>query len=328
MVFGLSAPEMVYGFATGRVRALESRLMEAPRISRLIDASNLEEMQMILAETIHSPAVAAANSVDGIEEALEGRLGEAYELAEEFDLPWQLGRFWRTRHDFNNLRALLKSGFGQELDVRLSSLGHVPPEEAETVARTRSFSAFPDVLRAAVYSAIAAHDRSGELEAIDVELDRHYFKYRHELAGALYSEWINRYVQLQVDLANGRIAIRARVKGIAPAALTRLLVDGGTIAASAWRDWFIGGQDAPVGMANEVEEAFLGDLDLVQYDPLAEAAVRASLRQTRVISAGPERVFAYIARVENEVRLVRTIMVARISGVEPQVLHRRFQVAP
>lgn len=301
--------------------------MEKARISRLIDSVDLDEMHMTMAETVYGPALAAARTVDEVELALEDRLAGAYELAEAPGLPWQLGRFFRSRHDFNNMRALLKSGFGQELDVRLSDLGVVSADEAQTYAHTRSLGTLPLFLRTAVYHAVDAYERSGDLESIDVELDQSYYEGLSKLAAELRSSWINGYTRLLIDTANGRIVVRAREKGMPVKHVRRLLIPGGNIRTTTWREWLEGKTETPSGMVNEPLRLWLSEGGRLEgYDAAAEEALGLLLRETRVISAGPEPIFAYIKNVENEVRAVRTVMIGRISGVKPAVLRERLVV--
>jgi V/A-type H+-transporting ATPase subunit C len=340
MAYRLRSAEIVYGYAVGRVRVLEAALIDGARISRLIDAQDVEEMRAIMTETVYGPLLAGVDSIEGIEAALNRHLAQTYALAED-GIPSQMPEYFRSRHDFDNLRVLIKSGFGQELDVTLSDLGGVPADKAEMYTRTKSFTGFTEALREAAYAAIEVFERTGSFEEIDEELDRRYYETLRALSKGLYSVWISGYTKLVIDIANGRIAIRARAKGIAPVKITELLVAGGNIAIAVWRDWLTGVVESLIDPLDIKEKAIGPAGDVRTWKEAVQTAVNDGVTEyeSRVIrifglylhtarqyANGSEPLFAYIAKVEREVRLLRTVMMARINGIESLKLREQLKV--
>lgn len=198
-----------YGFAVGRVRVLETRMVSAARIKRLIEAENLEEAHRVLAETEYGPEMRTAETIEQMERALERQLNRAYSLLSESNLPPELETYFRSRHDILNLRILLKRAFGHRIDVDLSVLGEVPVKIMEASVESRNFDRLPAYLGNAARETIAKFEANRRFEEMDAILDRSYFDNLLFAAGKLKSKWITAYTKLIIDLADGRVAVRS-----------------------------------------------------------------------------------------------------------------------
>ncbi len=326
MIFGAGSQIVKYGFAAGRVSVLETRMVSAARIKRLIEAENLEEIHRILAETDYGPDLRAAENIDEVESALEAHLGRAYDVLRESRVPPEMERYFRSRYDFLNLRVLLKSGFGQQIAVALSPLGYLPAESAEALVQAAGFAGMPAHLQTAAREAIARYNAERRFEDIDVILDRRYYAYLLDMARQLRSKWIIAYTRLLLDLANGRITVRAD-RGLD---IDGLLIDGGDIDRQLWAS-LRGGENMAEGLAlfppSELKDALLElaqrGMPVAEYDLAADNVAIDYLLGARRFNVGPERVFAYVAAREHEVKLVRLLISGHLSGLPPARLQER-----
>lgn len=322
-MLGINSPKITYGFATGRVRALEPRMVSRARIDRLIEAQNIEEIHRVLAETDYGPELRAADTIDEVEAALEGRLGEVYQLLRESNLPADMARYFQSRHDFTNLRVLIKGGFGQQAGVELSRLGEVSGETAGAIVADRTFSGLPSYLADAAVEAVALYSETKRLAVIDMALDRRYFNNLLALALKLRSKWIVAYTRLLIDLANGRTVARSRQEAAKIESVADYLLDGGNIAGTAWFDIYSKPETIvdrvgaiPDGrIRQEVIDWLTGAAPVSEYDLMADGIMIDYLLSSHRFMAGPEPVFAYAAAREHEVKLLRMIVFAHLSGL-------------
>lgn len=70
-----------YGHATGRVKVLESKLLNKPRVDRLVEADTFEEQLHILAETDYGEFFEDLKTAEDTERALHrylGKIGRAH----------------------------------------------------------------------------------------------------------------------------------------------------------------------------------------------------------------------------------------------------------
>jgi len=316
-----------YGFATGRVRVLETRMVSQARIKRLIEAENLDEVHRVLSETDYGAEMRSAETFAEVEAALESHLSKAYIVLRESNIPAQMESFFRSRYDFLNLRVLLKSGFGHQLGVSLSPLGEVPGEAAESIMKERTFDGLPAHLGLAAKEALAEYGADQRLEDIDIILDRHYFANLLVLAGELRSKWITAYTKLLIDLANGRIAVRGGDE-ITSERWGDYLIPGGDIADSNWRAFIAAAADKtlsfPPGRLKEhLAEIAAAASPGADYDLIADNLAIDWLVTSHRFNVGPEPVFAYAAAREHEVKLIRLIVFAHLSGLPPASIRAR-----
>lgn len=122
-----------YGFAVGRVRVLESRLLGATLIERLLDAPSFEEQKRVLLDTHVGRFLAQAATARDVEAAIDASLADLYEeFLERSELPEPVIAFFRLPHDYTNLRAALKRRIlGVTTQVASAGMGSLDASEFE-----------------------------------------------------------------------------------------------------------------------------------------------------------------------------------------------------
>ena len=73
-----------YGYAVGRVRVLEGRLLQRPTFERLLDAPDLREQKRILAETHVGRYLESVESAEDVERGLAYQVGDWMSLLPEY----------------------------------------------------------------------------------------------------------------------------------------------------------------------------------------------------------------------------------------------------
>ncbi len=327
----LNAKMIKYGFATGRVRVLETRLIGWARIKRLIEADNLDEAHHVLAETDYASDIRTADTLIDIERALEKKERDLQIMLQESNVPFEMVRFFQSRVDIMNLRIILKSGYGQEIPVELSPYGEVHADELQLLVREGAFSGLPAYLEAAADDAVAEYTIEPRSAVIDTTIDRHYFKGLLDLSAGLRSPWITEYARLLIDLANGRISVRSRQKKTTPDDLLENLLNGGRVDKSIWSAFFSKSKNL-ISRLKDIPTLLLreGLIDWVQrdasvdsYDLLSGNILIKYLETAGTFNVGPETVFAYVATKEHEIKIVRIIMAGHIGGLAPERLRER-----
>ena len=96
-----------FAYVVGRVRALENRMIDQARFSRMIDAEGPEELARILSETEYS--LSRDLGPTQYEEIIDGELTRVHSLIEGISPDPVLTGVFRARHDFHNMKAHLKA---------------------------------------------------------------------------------------------------------------------------------------------------------------------------------------------------------------------------
>ena len=314
-----------YGYAVGRVRVLEGRLLSRATFERLLDAPDLREQKRVLAETHVGRYLEAADSAEDVERALEAALGDLYEeFLERADLPPAVVRYFRLPHDYANLRATVKARLlGIQPSGSLSSLGSVPVEAFAQPAGLPEPLAFTATLW-------DEYETPPDLDEVEAEIDRALFEELEEAARESKVRFLRELTTLRIDLANVRVLVRARAKGVSAADLAGRLIPGGTAALLDLANIAprLGAEDLVEAIVDtralrHVTAHDLGDIE--RFDLLADSLLAERMTAARRAANGPEPVLAYVLAREAEVLVLRTLVVGRLSGLDSEAVRQRLR---
>lgn len=326
-MFGMPgiSDDIRYGYAVGRVRVLGGRMLSRATFERLLDAPDLREQKRILAETHVGRYLEGVETAAEVEQALTASLTDLYdEFLLRAGLPEAVVTFFRVPHDYANLRAALKARLLGTEARELSPLGSLPPE-----AYLGDGAALPDHLRAL----LTMYDEAEEPPALDdVEgvVDRAMFDALASAAKASKVPFLRELAMLRTDLANARLLIRARAKGLRPAVVASRLIPGGSKKLAALADG-LGGMTAAELADAIIKTRALGraheaDLvDIERFDMMADALVAERMLAARRAPGGAEPVLAYVLGREAETMLLRTAVVGRLAGLDRESVRARLK---
>ncbi len=318
-----------YGFAVGRVRVLETNLLTRTTYERLLDARDFDRQRRILADTVYADYLEGATTPDEIEQGLDASLVDLYEdFLEHANLPEPIVAYFRTRHDFENLKARLKAeAQGIPVAELLTPLGSVSPE---------FFVGPSDRLPSGVREAdsrIRARlaDESGTLppDVVDTAVDREMFAALSDIARESGSGFVRHLACLEADAGNARAFVRTRIRGVPVAHLEPALVPGGSIPPSTfvtlYRLPFEEGVARLAALAPLTRIDPEAIADPARLDVAVEALIAREVRAHRVTSIGPDPVVGYVLARRAEVTALRTIIMGTFARVPVEQLRERVR---
>ena len=209
--------------------ARETKMLSAERMERMIDAPTNDEAAKILEECGYGDLSGLSAKEAGA--ALEAHIAALFDEVEGMVPEAQLVQLFRLKYDYHNAKALIKArAMGVECDAILSQRGTVAPQKLLTAFLEEDYRDIPPILAQAMVSAAAILARTTNPQAADFELDRAYFAQMLALSDGLSDGGFARgYVQLQIDSANLRAAVRTRRMAKDADFLKTALIPGGTI---------------------------------------------------------------------------------------------------
>ncbi|MGE5598024.1 MAG: V-type ATPase subunit [Bacteroidota bacterium] len=313
-------------FAVGRIKVLETRLLDMPRLERLAEAADLESARSILSETEYGetlgnargPAEIAAAELARTRRLLLGMIPQAQEL-----------HFLLWRWDLLNLKTLLRASADGNA-VSLNELGMYPPATLAAWFRDGE-PALPALFPAARRAGEEAYDAAGDPQMLDAAIDAVYYRYGAELWRKLPGEILAGYWRARIDLTNIRTLVRSRLLGFGAARLRALLLpEGGLspdtlmeLAGRSWEEigaWLSAGPYA--GLAQNPAEI----RSLPHLERRADNLLLGILRAAKGISLGIEPLLGYYLAKEHETRLVNLVLSAKAAGVPGAEIKERLRV--
>lgn len=312
-----------YGYAVGKVRVLETRLLDRSAVERLLDARDFAEQKRLLSETPYARHLEDADTAQSVEAALEDALDGFYRFLDEAALPEAVIAFFRLTYDYANLKAALKSrALGVPTADLLVMHGAVP-----SAVFLGDVAELPEPLRGIAERLAGVED----VAVIDAAVDAAYFAALRDAAHAAGSPYLAVLARVRIDAANVKSLLRSAAAGLAADDVAQRLIDGGDVDPARLRS-LAGAPMAEIAEAltrmPELKGLHAAELmDPASLDPATEALVTAALRKGRSAAAGPEPVIAYVMGREAEVRTLRTLLLGGLTGIDDESLRARVSAS-
>jgi V/A-type H+-transporting ATPase subunit C len=323
--------ERNFAYAVGRIRALETKLFDRARIERLSEAPGLNEVISGLAESEYGPAIANLKDPAQFENALNAELARVIKLVSDLADGAPELMVFVYRYDLLNLKLILKTENGNP--TGLSRLGNWDPEWLVQKLNENDLTELPEAFQQAINRSKEAFKATGDTQEIDRIMDGAWFSYGYQtLKEGISSLLFNWWVAL-IDLTNLRTFIRLRIIGSGFGELQKFFVDNGTINIDDFKELW----DQP----NEKIAAWLGNTNYSKL--LAEgAATIISLTQlereydnflldliasAKMVALGIEPLVGYLLAKENEVKLLRIVLVGKANQLSNPEIKERLRHA-
>ena len=312
--------------------ARETKMLSAERMERMIDAPTNDEAAKILEECGYGDLSGLSAKEAGA--ALEAHIAALFDEVEGMVPEAQLVQLFRLKYDYHNAKALIKAqAMGTDCGAILSQRGTVPPQKLHAAFYEEDYRDIPPVLAQAMVDAAAILARTANPQAADFALDRAYFAQMLALCDGLSdSGFAKGYVQLQIDSANLRAAVRTRRMAKDADFLKTALIPGGTIGTDRVLAAFDSAEaltalygNTWLGNAAAAGAAAMSGGALTAFELLCDNALMDYIRAAKLRSFGAAHVSAYLAAMENETTAARMILTGRLAGLQPAVIRERLR---
>jgi len=312
-----------YAYITGRVRALEVRLLDKLKIERMIAATSARASLSELEETDYGPYISQLKDINNFEDLLYDELKRLYSFIDKGSLDRELTDIFRMRYDFHNLKVFLKNKFKEKPlsleELPFINLGTIEPLN---IGKAKKF------LQIQV-EATRAFEENKNPQDIDIILDKEYYRLCVEKAEESENEFVIDLFRMETDLANIKIFFRCRVLKKNKDFFSKVFIPGGTLTRKLFLEFY-----------EKVESAFLRKLSFTPYAKVIMGYEREGLqglelscdnllleyvKETKFVTAGLEVLVAYLIAKENEIKLLRSVLTGKINEIPAQMIRERMR---
>lgn len=313
-----------YLFLASRVRALERKLLTAPRIEQLLTAGDVAACSQLLSELGYEPIHDEASLQASLKQQREAVFSDIARFMPEPEL---LDVF-RLKYDYHNIKTLLKDRSGGRL---LMDAGCISAADMERqYAESGNWQFLPKEMADAAKEAADVLAETGNPQRSDFILDRAYFAQLRSLAQESRCAYLQEYIRAMIDAANLRSLVRTERLRTDPGFLRQVLFDGGsvsvdTIVAHAGNGPAALYRATPFRAAAEAGEEAVKGGSLTAFERACDNAVLLSVGKARSIPFGVEVVLGYLAAKEAEWTAVRIIMSGRMAGMTADAIRERLR---
>ena len=339
-LFASSKENTGYAYAVGRIRALETRLLDRTDIGRLLEAESASEALKALSEGEYESAMSGISEAD-FETGLNIERERVYALVDELSLDPQLTRIFREQWDFHNLKALLKSSYletpGTSYEGALVESGTVPIDDLRSAIEPDEEDwhvELPTHIASALQAAQAVFDEDHDPRMIDIVIDKHAHAYACEQALASSNSFLSDYLQAVADLTNIKSFIRIKMLGETVRLLDQVLLPYGSLD----NKFFVSRFDETVEnfaaalsntpyaqVVSEGVRAWSEEKSLAVYEKLSDNYLVSYIGRAKYLVFGVEPLIAYLLAKEHELKLIRIVMIGKLNDLPAETIQERLR---
>ncbi len=327
--------ENKYLYAVTRIRALETKLLDRSKIERMIEAKNAEEVIKVLYETDYAGSISEMNGIEDYETVLSKEVAKTYAIIREVSPTPELTDIFLYKYDVHNLKTLLKSSFlGEENDGLLTAVGSIPVQKLKEMVKERDFKDLHPILREGVEEAVAGFTVNPDPQLIDIVLDKCLFRLMYRTAGKNKSSFLMDYISTQVDLINIKSMIRIKAMGLGREFLKRVFLEDGRLDLTFFSELL----DESLDILSEklsykdyhrvVEEgvaSYQKTKSLTRFEKLSDDFLFDMVKKGKYVAFGIEPLVGYLSAKENEVKIIRIIMVGKMNEIPNELIRERLR---
>ena len=327
--------ETVYAYAVGRIRVLETRLLDKIKLERMVEAPSIDEALRILAETDYANMVAELSDVYDFEQILKAEIRNTYLLMQKINPEPHLTDLISLKYDIHNLKVLLKGKFLKEAsDELLFPVGTIPLDKLKAIVAEENFQELPTALCAAVEQIIEEFHLSGDPQVIELFLDRTLYNMLIGNARDFRSAFLEGLFMREVDLTNIKSFLRIKRMGRNRNFLIKALLPYGSLPT----DLFTNLLDEPLefltsrlamseydAVVNEGVREWQKSGSMTYFEKLADDFLIDYLQQGKRKTFGLEPLVGYLYAKEIEVKNIRAILVGKINGLPIEAIRERLR---
>jgi V/A-type H+-transporting ATPase subunit C len=325
----------MYAFAVGRVRAMETKLLDSGKIERMVEAKSVDEALKVLGEGEYAEYLADLGSVHEYEKILKAEQRRIYlEMRTITPEPEIVGIFSR-KFDYHNMKVLFKANKLAEKrdELLVPDVGTIPLSELVRSVNDEDFSNLPSRMRGAMEALAEQFRLEADPQLVDLLLDRALYEDILEIAGTLGSPFLEGYFTRLVDLINIKTYLRIRRMRLSKDFLKTALLPAGEVNMAK----LVQLSDPMEVLVDRLAysnygsvvvegvEAYLKTGTLIRYEKLADDFLIKYIKQAKYLTFGPEPIIGYLLAKENEIKMIRIIMVGKINQLPTEEIKERLR---
>ena len=323
-----------YLYSVGRLRVMEKQLIPFQKFNRMADRENWQGVLDELRSTTYYERLIPVKNARMLEDAISSFVQERQQLILELSQNSPLIKAILLRHDFNNLKILLKEQWlSRQRAFPLSTLGIVEPEQLEE--QFRRPHTLPPPLQDAYQIATNDFQQHQSVFRGEMVVDLQYLKYVKSQFMNSKLPFLKEFITYRIDWLNVAQLLRWQWWQPDSPPDWHLFVPGGYLNMDfLHRLW----KEPPERLPELIRFTQYGEVmaegmehyrqhkQLWKLEKLGEDFITAFCRLTRYASAGIEPLIAFIWVSMQELKNLHMILIAKYMGLSPEIIKTRIRM--
>lgn len=326
---------MKFTQAVSRIWVLETRLLDKPKVERMIEAPSASEVLRILNETEYSNVSTNIKRPEDYEEILTAELKRVYDLVYEISPVKEVVKIMSLKYDYHNVKVLLKEKvLGKDLSSMLIKLGNLDLQEIKRKIDGDNLKSLNGILGKGVQEAMKVFEETKDPQKIDIIIDKYMYKELVEIKNSLNYKFIDNLVKAMIDSTNIRTLLRIKKQNKGRDFAQEVIVDGGAIESSKLTALL---NESPENIMSKLQSTIYSDLIKEGFEgyiatesaslleKLSDNYIMELMKDSKLVTFGPEKILSYIYAKETEIKVIRIIMVGKLNNIAAEVIKERLR---
>ncbi|MBU2524558.1 V-type ATPase subunit, partial [Patescibacteria group bacterium] len=322
-----------FACAVGRIRVLETKLLNANEVERMIGAKTPKDAYKILNELDYSNHVGDIDNLSGFQEVINAGLSDSKDILVKMSpAGWALDYIW-YRYDFHNIKTLIKGkvankNIEQDVEPHLMNLGTIDLsilksiilEGANENLKLKN-SEHEIIIKEAIENAFKHYEKEQNPQIIDIILDKALLSLLKKIATKTGSKFLIDFTEISIDLANISTFLRAKAQEKTLDFLGEIMIEGGNIKVKDFKDLYKESTDNIIqhfrnsNYAKIIQQGlshFKSQESFIELEKLADDHKTNFIKQAKIIPFGLEPLIAFFWAKKNNAMIIRMIMIAKL----------------
>lgn len=326
---------MKFTQAVSRIWVLETRLLDKSKVERMIEANSASEVLRILNETEYSNVSATVKRPEDYEEILAAELKRVYDLVYEISPIKDVVKIMSLKYDYHNAKVLLKEKvLGKDLSSMLIKLGNLDLIETKRKIDSDNLRSLNGTLGKGIQEAMKSFEETRDPQKIDIIIDKYMYKELVELNKSLNYKFIDNLVKAMIDSTNIRTLLRIKKQNKGRDFAQEVIVDGGAIDSNKLISLL---NESPENIMSKLQSTIYSDLIKEGFagyiatesasllEKLSDNYIMELMKNSKLVTFGPEKLLSYIYAKETEIKVIRIIMVGKLNNIAEEVIRERLR---
>lgn len=325
-----------YEYAAAHIFALENKLLGKDRVERMVEAPNPSEALKVLSETEYAAGISELDGPHDYEKLLSAEMRKVYNFFQTISPDPDITNLFFLKYDFHNLKVLLKSRYldSDQDDLLITAGGTLPIETLKDAVKEGDYSKLPHYIGSTLEEIDQAMSIKVDPQKMAVMLDRAMYQHILHVCKKKKNEFALEYFTMQADLINIRSFLRVKRIDESFEFLKGLLLPGSQLG----EEFFLAAMQEPTeNIINRLKHAkysqvvsqgveeFMKTGLLSAFERMMDDFLLDFVRAARWNPLGIEPIIGYLLAKENEVRIIRIIMVGKINNLPADIIRERLR---
>ncbi len=311
-----------YAFGVAKIRALETGYIDEVALNTLLTA----EGERFIANFFEVTGVrmTESDSISLIIDNLERSFSDSFLMVKSLLIEESMKRLISLRYDYELLKLIVKEIKGEEvrIDISLLERSNYSHEMLKTSLAEGKALEIGETMYRTYRKLVDLREASGR--EIDTDCDRAFYCEVFQILDVDANQFIRNYFVREIDALNIVTTLRLKIQGKKRTMVKERYIPFGTIALSYLEEGFDLNLD---GFATRIQFSLLANLlrevnkgldeeaQVAQVEKYIEDDQTRYLKESMFVTFGIEPLLSYLWTKERELKNLRTIFIAKMSGV-------------